>query len=223
MSEDTDPKRAAAEATSADSVSETKTETAAPEREAVELAKPAAEPAKPAAGVTVSLKLSTLAVAAAIVLLIAGLITTTTLWLNARGDLSDQQAQAADDRHAEQVATDYAMGAATLNYADFNSWTQRLKANTTDSLAKKFDASSSKLQEILVPLKWTSSPSPLGAQVIGRDGGAYKVNVYLNVTSTNAQNPDGVLTTIYYTVTVDPEDWKVTEVSGIDMPMPKNN
>ncbi|MBL1078149.1 hypothetical protein JK358_27455 [Nocardia sp. 2] len=179
---------------------------------------PEPKPQQAEQGRTVSLKLSTLAVAAAAVVLIAALVTTTTLWLSARGDLADEQAQAADDRHAEQVATDYAVGAATLNYADFTSWTNRLKANTTDSLAQKFDSSATKLQEILVPLKWTSSPTPLGAQVIDRSNGAYKVNVYLNVTSTNAQNPDGVLTTIYYTVSVNPGDWKVTEVSGIDLP-----
>lgn len=204
MSEDTDPKRAAgAEAPAA-------SETEAP------------APAAAATGKTVSLKLSTLGFAAAAVLLIAGIITTTTLWVSARGDLKDRDNQAADDKHAEQVASDYAMGAANLNYADFNAWTARLKNNTTPALASKFDATGSKLQQILVPLKWTSSPTLLSSQVVGRDSGVYKVNVYLNVNSTNAQNPDGVLTTVYYTVNVDPKsDWKVTDVGGIDLPLPK--
>ncbi|WP_040805345.1 hypothetical protein [Nocardia concava] len=171
---------------------------------------------------TVSLKLSTLLLTGAAVLLVGALVWVTVLWQSARGDLKDRDAQAADDKHAAQVASDYALGAANLNYADFNAWTSRLKANTTPALAGKFDATASKLQEILVPLKWTSSPTLLSSQVINRDNGVYKVNVYLNVNSTNAQNPDGVLTTIYYTVNVDPKsDWKVTDVGGIDLPLPK--
>ncbi|MFD6356382.1 hypothetical protein [Nocardia tengchongensis] len=184
---------------------------------------PYATPVDPAhaPGKTVSLRVSTLVTAAAAALLIAALVTVTVLWQSARGDVDAHATRAADDKHAEQVASEYAMGAANLNYADFNAWTARLKANTTPSLAGKFDATSAKLQEILVPLKWTSSPTLLSAQVINHDNGLYKVNVYLNVNSTNAQNPDGVLTTVYYTVNVDPGDWKVTEVGGIDLPLPK--
>ncbi len=80
---------------------------------------------------TVQLKLSTLALAAAAVLVIGALITTTALWLSARGDLSDRDAQAADEKHAEQVATDYSVGASNINFSDLTSWTTRLKANTT--------------------------------------------------------------------------------------------
>ncbi|MFD7842614.1 hypothetical protein ACFV4K_06725 [Nocardia sp. NPDC059764] len=182
---------------------------------------PDTTPVAPAAGKTVSLKVSTLVTAVAAAVLIAALVTVTVLWQSARGDVRSHDTRAADDQHAAAVASEYAMGAANLNYADFNAWTARLKANTTPALAGKFDATSSKLQEILVPLKWTSSPTLLSSQVINRDNGLYKVNVYLNVNSTNAQNPDGVLTTVYYTVAVDPSDWKVTEVGGIDLPLPK--
>ncbi|APB01150.1 hypothetical protein [Nocardia seriolae] len=170
---------------------------------------------------TVSLKLSTLLISGAAVLLIGALVWVAVLWQSARGALNDRDAQAANDKHAEQIASDYAIGAANLNYADFNAWTARLKSNTTPALANKFDATSSKLQQILVPLKWTSSPTLLSSQVINRDNGVYKVNVYLNVNSTNAQNPDGVLTTVYYTVNVDPKEWKVTDVGGIDLPLPR--
>ncbi|MEC3920609.1 hypothetical protein [Nocardia sp. CDC160] len=180
------------------------------------------EPETPVVSKTVSVKLSTLVTAAAAVLLVGALVWVTVLWQSARGEVNDAAARAADDKHAEQVASDYALGAANLNYADFNAWTARLKANTTPALANKFDATSAKLQEILVPLKWTSSPTLLSSQVINRDNGVYKVNVYLNVNSTNAQNPDGVLTTVYYTVNVDPKsDWKVTDVGGVDLPLPK--
>ncbi|MFC9999022.1 hypothetical protein [Nocardia sp. NPDC127526] len=171
---------------------------------------------------TVQLKLSTLAFAAAAVLLVGALVATTALWLSARGELSDRDAKAADEQHAEQVATDYSVGASNINFSDLNSWTTRLKANTTPTLANKFDATAPKLQEILVPLKWTSSATPVTAKVIGHDNGVYQVNVFLNVTSTNAQNPEGVQTTVTYNVTVDPANgWKVADVGGMSLALPK--
>lgn len=171
---------------------------------------------------TVSLKLSTLLSAAAAVLLIGALVTVTLLWQSARGDLNDRNAQAADDKHAEQVATDWATGAATINFADPNAWIAHLKTNATPELAKKWDAAGPKLTQFVDVLKWTSSPTVLSSQVMSRDGGSYKVNVYLNLNTTNAQNPDGVLTTIYYTVTVDPKnDWKVADAGGVDLRLPK--
>ncbi|MET9487595.1 hypothetical protein [Nocardia sp. NPDC006630] len=248
MSEDTQPKRAvdaedsavsAPETTTAPAVAATEaaaTGTTTPEAEptgtsptgtAVPVAAtPAAETTKAAAPAapakTVSLKLSTLGLAAAAVVLIGALITVSTLWLSARGDLSDRDAKAAAEQHAEQVATDYSVGASNINFSDLNSWTGRLKANTTPALGNKFDATAPKLQEILVPLKWTSSATPVAAKVVGRDNGLYQVDVFLNVTSTNAQNPDGAQTTVTYNVTVDPNNgWKVSDVGGTALALPK--
>ncbi|WP_330183027.1 hypothetical protein OHB26_04790 [Nocardia sp. NBC_01503] len=205
MSQDTEPKRAVdaeAAAVSAPEQSET--------RVAPELPK------------TVSLKLSSLVTATAAVLLIGALITVSVLWMNSRSALSDRDATAAAVQHAEQVATDYSVGASNINFSDLNSWTGRLKANTTPRLADKFDATAAKLQEILVPLKWTSSATPVTAKVMSHENGVYLVNVFLNVTSTNAQNPQGVQTTVTYNVTVDPSNgWKVADVGGMNLALPK--
>ncbi|QLY34502.1 hypothetical protein H0264_19015 [Nocardia huaxiensis] len=143
------------------------------------------------------------------------------LLLNARGEISDRDALAADHLHAEQVASDYAVGAATVNYADFASWVGRLKANTAPALANKFDSTASSLQQILDPLKWSSTASPISAKVVSETDGVYKVNVFVNVTSTNAQNPEGGQTTVTYSVTVDRNaDWKITDVGGMDGALP---
>ncbi|MEU0507435.1 hypothetical protein [Nocardia sp. NPDC005998] len=133
----------------------------------------------------------------------------------ARGDLADRDAAAADHAHAEQVATDYAVGASTVNYAEFASWVGRLKQNTAPTLANKFDATAPKLEELLTPLKWTSTANPITAKVVSDSAGVYQVDVFVNVSSTNAQNPDGAQTTVTYTVTVDRNsDWKITDVGG---------
>lgn len=51
--------------------------------------------------------------------------------VSAHSEISARDAADADNKHAEQIATDYAVGAATVNFADFNSWVGKLKANTT--------------------------------------------------------------------------------------------
>lgn len=141
--------------------------------------------------------------------------------VSARGDLAARNSAMADDKHAEQVATDYAVGAATVNFADFNAWIGKLKANTTPALATKFESTAPKLQEILTPLKWTSTATPITAKVTAESAGVYKVNVFVNVTSTNAQDPSGAQTTVTYNVSVDRNaDWKITDVGGMDGALP---
>ncbi|AFT99297.1 hypothetical protein [Nocardia brasiliensis] len=180
----------------------------------------AAAPVKDAR--TVSIRLSTIATGAALAGLGAATVVFASLWFSARGDLSDRDAAAAANQHAEQVATDYAVGASNINFQDVNSWVAKLKTNTTPQLANKFDATAPKLQDILVPLKWTSTSTPITAKVMNIDNGIYKVNVFLNVTSTSAQTPDGAQTTVTYTVNVDPNNgWKVADVGGVAGALPK--
>ncbi|MBF6171775.1 hypothetical protein [Nocardia blacklockiae] len=171
---------------------------------------------------TVSVRVSTVATAVAGVALIALAAVFGSLWLSARGTLHDRDARAADDRHAEQVATDYSVGASTIDFQDVNAWVAKLKANTSPQLSTKFDATAPKLQEILVPLKWTSSATPITAKVMSKNNGVYQVNVFLNVTSTSSQTPEGAQTTVTYTVAVDPgSGWKVTDVGGMNGALPK--
>ncbi|MVU77214.1 hypothetical protein GPX89_08130 [Nocardia sp. ET3-3] len=143
------------------------------------------------------------------------------LLISARGDLSRRDTVAADDARAEQVASDYAVGASTVNFADFDAWVARLKKNTAPALSNKFDATAPKLQDLLTPLKWTSTGSPISAKVVSESGGVFKVNVFVNVSSTNAQNPDGAQTTVTYNVSVDRgADWKISDVGGLNGALP---
>ncbi|MBF6251770.1 hypothetical protein IU443_07820 [Nocardia farcinica] len=177
-------------------------------------------PARPK-GATVSIPLSTIGWSVALAVATVLAVVFGALWWSARGDLDERDARAADERRAEQVATDYAVGAATVNYQDVTAWVGKLKANTTPQLATKFDATAPKLEQILVPLKWTSTASPIAAEVASEADGTYKVNVFVNVTSTNAQSPEGAQTTVTYTVTLDKNaDWKITDVGGVDGALP---
>ncbi|MFB8001481.1 hypothetical protein [Nocardia sp. NPDC056000] len=184
--------------------------------------KTTAEPAAAGTGRTIAVSLSTMITAAVVAALVITAGVFAALWISARGELSDSTAATAANQHAEQVATDYAVGAATIDYKDVNSWFAKLKANTTPTLANKFDATAPKLQEILVPLKWTSTATPIAAKVASDSGGIYKVNVFVNVNSTSAQAPDGGLTTVTYSVTIDTNSgWKISDVGGMDGALPR--
>lgn len=47
------------------------------------------------------------------------------------------------------MATEYAVGAATVNYQDVPSWVAKPKANTVPQLGNKFDATAPELEQIL--------------------------------------------------------------------------
>jgi Mce-associated membrane protein len=155
----------------------------------------------------------------AVLLILA--VTFAALYASARHTLSTQDAAAADTARAEKIATEYASGAATIQYQDIDAWLARLKTNTTPQLANKFETTTPKLKEVLAPLKWTSTATPLGAVVTTATDGVYKVNVFLTVNSTSTQTPDGGRTTVTYNVTVDQNnDWKITDVGGVDSALP---
>ncbi|UFS97670.1 hypothetical protein [Nocardia huaxiensis] len=168
-----------------------------------------------------AIRLTTAVTALATTLTIIVIATLTTLLISARGDLSARDAAADDEQHARRVALDYAVGASTIDYRDTQAWYGKLKADTTTQLAAKFDATSAQLDQILLPLQWTSKASPIAAVVTSESAGIYKVSAFLNVTTTSAQNPQGGQSTVTYALTIDKNaGWKITEVGGMDNALP---
>ncbi|NKY61075.1 hypothetical protein HGA15_34090, partial [Nocardia flavorosea] len=122
---------------------------------------------------------------------------------------------------AEQIARDYSVGAATVDFQNLDAWLGKLKTGTVPDLSAKFDSTAPALREILVPLRWQSSSTPITAKVTSEEDGRYTVNAFVTVTSTNAQNSEPVQTTVTYTVVVDRNaDWKITDVGGLDGALP---
>ncbi|MEV0335924.1 hypothetical protein [Nocardia sp. NPDC050717] len=190
--------------------------------DATDLTKPTADPtpAQPGKG-TVAVQISSLIGGAVIAVLAIVAIVLGVLLGSARSDLSAMKAQDADDAKAEQIALDYAVGSATLNYEDVDAWVAKLKAGTSPELSKKFDATGDKLEQIIIPLKWTSSATPITAKVMSREGEVYKVAAFVDVSTTNAQNPDGLRNTVTYNISVDAgKDWKITDVGSTDGALP---
>lgn len=170
---------------------------------------------------TVSLRLSTVLVTVTIGALVAALVTFAVLYFAAEATITERDAREADARHVEKIAADYGVGASTIDYRDVKAWFGRLKSGTTGQLASKFDATAPQLEQILLPLQWTSTATPLSASVTSEAGGIYKVNAYLDVVSTSAQTPGGTRTTVTYSLTVDrAAGWQITEVGGLQNALP---
>ncbi|MTE14345.1 hypothetical protein GLP40_16445 [Nocardia sp. CT2-14] len=143
------------------------------------------------------------------------------MYTSARSTIAVGESKAADDRHAEQIASDYALGASTIDYRDIKAWLGRLKSATTPQLSAKFEATEPQLEQILLPLQWTSKATPLSSAVVFESGGIYKVNAYLSVVSTSSQTPDGAQTTVTYSLVIDRDSgWKITEVGGLQNALP---
>ncbi|MGV0625538.1 hypothetical protein [Mycolicibacter minnesotensis] len=136
---------------------------------------------------------------------------------DARQALAAMQ-QASEERgHAEQLAMDYTKGAAELNYKDLPGWAQRLTANTTSELAAKLKEASKSMEQVIVPLQWDSTSTPITAKVRAEHDGIFVVNCFVSTITKNLQAVDGVQSTSTYTVTLNKNDnWIITDVGGID-------
>ncbi|GAY16750.1 hypothetical protein [Mycobacterium sp. shizuoka-1] len=139
------------------------------------------------------------------------------LYAGARETLADQDRAAAARSHAEDVATDYAVNAAQMDYQDFNGWKVKLVNGTSPELKDKLTKAADSMQQILGPLQWKSTARPLAAKVRSDAGGIYTVDAFVSVLTKTMQAPDGLQSTATYSVTLDSKNnWQITDVGGID-------
>lgn len=143
------------------------------------------------------------------------------LYVSAEGTIDAQRRQAANDKHAEDVALDYAVNAAVMDFRDLGSWKTKLVAGTSPELRDKLTKAADSMEQILVPLQWNSTAKPLVAKVRSESGGVYVVDSFVNVVTKTMQAPDGLQSTATYSITMDANNnWQITDVGGIDAVMP---
>lgn len=144
------------------------------------------------------------------------------LYIDARGDLTAQERSAAEANRAEEVAMDYAVSAAQMDYQDFNAWKINLVDGTSPELKDKLTKAADSMQQILAPLQWKSTAQPLTAKVRSDVGGIYVVDAFVSVLTKTMQAPDGLQSTATYAITMDGRnDWQITDVGGIDAALGK--
>lgn len=167
--------------------------------------------------VNYSISLKALVGAALVVAMVAGLVTLGWLLHDARTDLDQKSSAAADQARAEQIATDYAVGAAQMDFRDLPTWRGRLTQGTTPELSDRLTKASSSMEQIIAPLQWYSTATPIAATAQAGPNGTYSVDCFVSVLTKNTQAPEGIQSTATYKLTIDSrDDWKITEISGID-------
>jgi len=164
--------------------------------------------------VTVSVR--AVAVAAMVVGLVEALGVMTWLYLGWQQHMDDQARQAGNSRRAEQVALDYAVSAAVMDFKDLATWKTDLVKGTTPELKDKLTKAATSMEQILVPLEWNSTARPLVAKVRSDTNGTYVVDAFVSVLTKTVQAPDGLQSTATYSVTIDSNhDWLISDVGGI--------
>ena len=168
------------------------------------------------AGRRISISVRTLVIAAVIVAWIASVGFLTWLYLGEKGKVEATAQQVANYHRAEQISLDYAVKAARIDYKDLNAWKKNLVENTTPQLHEKLTDAGKSMEQLLVPLQWNSTATPLVAKVRSNDKGVYVVDTFVGVNTKTMQAPEGLQSTATYSVTVDSnQNWQVSEVGGV--------
>lgn len=160
--------------------------------------------------------------AAAVVIVGLLVVTGVSLWQmrSLQTQLDAERSQNADALHAQQVAADYAVAAAHIDYRNFDPWFASLRRGVNDRLAGQFSSSEPALRDLLGQLQWTSTGSLVGSDITAQHDGKYEVQVFVDVTTSNVQSPQGVKTTALYPITIEKNGWRISDISGGVAPIP---
>ncbi|OBH56383.1 hypothetical protein A5685_08330 [Mycobacterium colombiense] len=170
----------------------------------------------PREGRRISLSVRSLLLGIVIIGLVAAVAVMTWLYLGEHRKVDAQAQQARDNKHAEQVALDYAVRAAIMDYKDLGPWKRALVDGTTPELSKKLSDAANAMEQILLPLQWSSAAKPVAAKVKSHDNGVYVVDSFVSVMTKTVQAKDSLQSTATYSVTIDPANgWKISDVGGI--------
>jgi Mce-associated membrane protein len=165
---------------------------------------------------SISIGFRSLVRAALIAILVAAVATLAWLYIGAQQKLNTQARESDNRIHAEKVALDYAVAAAAMNFQDLNAWKAKLVAGTTPELNAKLEDAAKSLEQILTPLQWTSTTSPLAAKVRSNTDGVFVVDCFVSVQTKTVQAPEPLQSTATYSVTIDSnKNWQITDVGGI--------
>ena len=169
---------------------------------------------------SVTLSVRGLATVAIVVALVAAVAAMSWLYLDARHQLDAQTARSGNDAHAEKIALDYAVSAASMDYRDLPGWQVKLVAGTSPELNAKLTEAGKSMEQVLVPLKWSSTAQPLTAKVRSSTGGLYVVDSFVSVQTKTVQAPEALQSTATYSTTIDSNNnWQIIDVGGIGSAM----
>ncbi|MFX0578490.1 hypothetical protein [Nocardia nepalensis] len=83
-------------------------------------------------------------------------------------------------------------------------------------MSKKLTDAATSMGQIIVPLQWVSTSTPIAAKVTSSGSGVYQVATFVNVTTKNSQSPNPLQSTATYDITIDSNNnWLITNIGGI--------
>jgi hypothetical protein len=165
---------------------------------------------------SISVGVRSLVIGAVIAIMAAAIATLGWLYIDAKRQLDAQASQSANDARAEKIALDYAVNAAVMNYEDLQAWKAKLVAGTSPELNQKLTEAAKSMEQIVVPLQWTSTAEPLVAKVRSNSAGIFVVDCFVSVQTKTVQGPEALQSTATYSVTIDSNhDWQITDVGGV--------
>lgn len=177
---------------------------------------PQEQTVRPGRRLSISIGIRGLVLGVVITGLVAAAATFGWLYFDSRRELDATTRASANDAHAEKVALDYAVNAAAMSYQDLNSWKVKLVAGTSPELNDKLTKAATSMEQILVPMQWTSTAKPLTAKVRSVNNGVYVVDCFVAVQTKTIQAPEALQSTATYSVTLDSNNnWQITDVGGI--------
>lgn len=165
---------------------------------------------------SISFGIRSLVIGLVIAILAGAVGTLAWLYIGAQGKLDAQANESANNARAEKMALDYAVNAAKLDFKDLQPWKVKLVAGTSPELNKKLSEAADSMEQILVPLQWSSTAEPLVAKVRSRAAGIIVVDCFVSVQTKTVQAPDALQSTATYSVTIDSnKNWLITDVGGV--------
>lgn len=155
------------------------------------------------------------------IVLVAGLVGLSAFfawqWQSTSADLNTIEQGQSNDARAEQISLDYATGAAEMNFQSPDEWRGRLTAGTSPELSNRLEQAATSMEQLIQPLQWTSTATPIAAKVESVTDGVYQVVTFVDVLTKNTQTPDGTSSTATYKMSIDSKNgWVITEISGMD-------
>ncbi|MFW0791220.1 hypothetical protein [Gordonia sp. CPCC 205333] len=170
----------------------------------------------------VSLSVRTIVVAALILALVVALGVFIYRDVTARNDLNDLRTSVADRARAEDIAGQYAVNAATLDYRDLTPWIANMKKGVSPDLQKQYDLIGQTMEQVLTPLRMQTSANVIVAKTVNVAGNVFRVQAVVDVNTKTVQTPNGGNTTATYTLTLDrSKDWMITSVGDPTSAIPQ--
>lgn len=169
---------------------------------------------------SISISLRGLVKGLCVVALVAAIAALGWLYFDAHRQLDALAAQSANDARAEQIALDYAVNAAAMDFKDLQAWQVKLVEGTSPELKEKLSEAGKSMEQVLVPLEWSSTAEPLVAKVRSVNDGIYVVDSFVSVQTKTVQAPEALQSTATYSTTIDSNNnWQITDVGGIGSTM----